>query len=136
MRKAYLVARTGVLAGILAGAFVLVLVLFLCDPERMPIYPICLFHKLTGLDCPGCGSLRALHALLHGQWMAALRFNLLLVLSLPLFAWFGLRFAWSEVRGGPGVVIRPVWIWLYAAAWIAFGILRNLPFPVCAGFCP
>jgi hypothetical protein len=122
------------LTGAAAGGVGVALVLYFCDPVRVPIYPVCLLHRLTGLDCPGCGSLRALHALLHGQWTAALHFNLFLVLSLPLLATFGIRSAWNKAHGGPGVTVRPLWLWVYAAAAVAFGILRNLPFPWFASF--
>lgn len=128
--------KTTAFTGAAAGGFAAALVLFFFDPARAPIYPVCPFHELTGLACPGCGSLRALHALLHGHWVVALHFNLLFVISLPLFAWFAFRYAWSKIRGGPGVAIRPFWLWLYAAAWIAFGILRNLPFPLFASLAP
>ncbi len=43
------------------------IVLFCFDPERCGFYPICIFHQSTGLLCPGCGSLRAMHQLLHGH---------------------------------------------------------------------
>jgi hypothetical protein len=123
-------------AGVAAGGFAAVLALFLFDPAHVRIYPVCPFHQLTGLDCPGCGSLRALHAMLHGNLVLAMHLNLLLVLSLPLFAWLGFRFVWHEIGGGPVVVIPALWLWLYLAAWIAFGILRNLPFPVFAALAP
>jgi len=53
------------------------------NPEVYDFFPACPFHKYTGLDCPGCGSQRAVHALLHGDVPAALDYNLLLVISLP-----------------------------------------------------
>ncbi len=28
------------------------------DPADAHFYPFCVFHELTGLDCPGCGTLR------------------------------------------------------------------------------
>ena len=45
--------------------------------------PPCLFLSLTGLQCPGCGSTRALIHLLHGELRAAWRMNALFVLLLP-----------------------------------------------------
>ena len=122
-------------AGIVGGA-VAALVLYCFDPARVPIYPSCLFHQLTGLDCPGCGGLRAAHELLHGHLLAALHLNLLLVLSLPLFAWLGFRFVQGELRGRPQLTLRPVWVWVYLAAWVAFGIVRNLPVHLLASFAP
>lgn len=38
---------------------------------------------LTGLQCPGCGSQRAIHALLTGELGQAWHFNALMVASLP-----------------------------------------------------
>lgn len=112
------------------------LILFFCDPGQVPIYPTCMFHQITGLDCPGCGSLRALHHLLHGEVGTALRFNAFLILSLPIFAWFGLRFVWSKMNRQPAAPFRVVWVWFYLGAFIAFGILRDLPVPFFAAFAP
>lgn len=55
----------------LAGAWVL----YTFPPATTPFYPKCLFKQATGLDCPGCGTTRALHALLHGRVGEAFRFN-------------------------------------------------------------
>ena len=112
---------------ILATCAAIVSMLFFVDPARVSVYPTCPFHQLTGLDCPGCGSTRAAHALLHGRLVEALHFNALFVLSLPLFAWFGLRFLQSGIKGKPPLVIEPFWAWIYLAVWAAFGVLRNLP---------
>ena len=45
--------------------------------------PKCIFYMLTGLECPGCGSQRALHALMHLRVAEAFRHNALLVSALP-----------------------------------------------------
>jgi hypothetical protein len=129
------IKRFGLTGGLMIGLPVAA-ILFLCDPARVPIYPVCLFHRLTGLDCPACGSLRALHALLHGDFIAALHFNAFLVLSLPIFAWLGFVFVWRETHGLPAIKIHPLWLWLYFAAFVTFGILRELPVPLFAAFAP
>lgn len=54
------------------------------NPGVYTFFPECPFHKYLHLDCPGCGSQRAVHALLHGNVLIALDYNALLVLSLPL----------------------------------------------------
>jgi len=53
------------------------------DPESSVFFPKCPFHMLTGLECPGCGSQRAIHSLLNGDIAAAIHYNLLIVLSIP-----------------------------------------------------
>jgi len=60
------------------------LLYFFFDPALSDFFPKCIFHSLTGLDCPGCGSQRAIHALLHGEVVKAADMNLLVVLFLPL----------------------------------------------------
>ena len=35
----------------------------------------CLFRVATGYSCPGCGAQRALHSLMHGHFLAAIRYN-------------------------------------------------------------
>jgi len=47
--------------------------------------PVCLFHSLTGLPCPGCGLTRAFSSLLHGQVGAAFAYHPFVFLLLPLF---------------------------------------------------
>ena len=118
--------------GGLSAAAAAALVLFCFEPGRVPIYPRCVFHQVTGMDCPGCGSLRALHELLHGHLWTALQLNALAILSLPLLGWLAWRFAWRELKGGPAVVVRPVWLWLYLAAWVTFGLVRFLRSPFVA----
>lgn len=48
--------------------------------------PPCPFKALTGLDCPGCGTGRALGALAEGDLAAVLDHNLLLPVVGPLLA--------------------------------------------------
>lgn len=52
--------------------------------------PACLFDSFLGFRCPGCGSTRALSALLHGDLTAAWRLNPAFVLGLPLAGTLGL----------------------------------------------
>lgn len=44
----------------------------------------CPFHAITGLRCPGCGSQRALHALLHGDLSTTFKMNALWILAIPV----------------------------------------------------
>jgi hypothetical protein len=108
-------------AAVLAAVFVL----FWFNPSQYAFYPYCVFYKTTGLQCPGCGSLRALHQLLHGNLLEALRLNTLLVLALPGLSIWALR---HFLRQGNGPSIKKgFWLWAALAIVLLFGIARNLP---------
>jgi hypothetical protein len=104
------------------------IVLYRFDPETAGFYPVCALHQMTGLQCPGCGSLRALHQLTHGNIAGAWRFNPLLVALLPMGLWLGLREAvrWTLGWRWPGVITRPIIGWSLVIVTVAFGIARNL----------
>ncbi|MFD7666655.1 DUF2752 domain-containing protein [Streptomyces sp. NPDC059788] len=91
------------------------------DPEAPGHYPGCPFRALTGLLCPGCGTLRALRDLTRGDMAAALAHNALFVAALPpvLLSWL------RAVRGRPPV-LTSVWAGAAAAALLlAWGVVRN-----------
>ena len=103
--------------------------LFFFNPSDYAFYPRCFFHNVTGLLCPGCGSLRALHQLLHGRILAAARCNALLILALLPAGWVAARAAWCQLRRQPVPrLITATWLWLALAAGLLFGLLRNTPF--------
>lgn len=54
-------------------------------------HTLCLFKNLFGIDCPGCGMTRALSALGHGDYLAALQFNGSVLLVGPLLLFLLLR---------------------------------------------
>lgn len=113
----------------MAGMAALV-VLFMFDPSTTRgLYPLCPLHESTGLQCPGCGTLRALHQLTHGNFAAAWGFNPFVVSLLPLGAWLLVREAiWLATgRRLPGIITRPWFGWLLVAGMVVFGVARNLP---------
>ena len=122
MRPTYFIPVAFLAAGILS-------LYFFFDPGVQRFFPRCPFRLLTGLNCPGCGSQRAVHALLHGNFALAADHNLLLVGSLPFLlvhAIYKVRVAFGEAkpwrliyhRYTPRVVVVVV---------ICFWVLRNLP---------
>ena len=114
--------------GLVVGALVL---LYTVKPDGSPFYPKCAFRLLTGLDCPGCGSLRALHRLLHGRLAEAWALNPLLVGGLlPCFLLWSVRCGVSAWNGTqPSSRLLPNWTaWLLLAAVLIFGVVRNTPY--------
>jgi hypothetical protein len=114
---------------ILVGAMLLAIVtVFFFNPTTHGFYPVCQVHRLTGLECPGCGATRATYALLHGEFLTALHDNALFVFVLAAAAiragWFGLN-RWRGKRNGEFFRARFLWPLLVLA--LVFTVLRNLP---------
>lgn len=66
-----------------------VLVYFVLDPSSPAMskyFPKCPVYWFTGLKCPGCGSQRAIHELLHGNLAGAMHYNALLMAAIPVLA--------------------------------------------------
>ena len=88
----------------------------------------CLFRKVTGLLCPGCGVTGMCVALLHLDWRGAFSCHpVLFVLLLPLTAVF-ICSAAGYVQNGRFWFARWQNLILYVsvAALVIFGVVRNL----------
>lgn len=125
-RRARITAPAALGAAALAG----VAALALRDPHREGAWGFCPVRLALGVDCPGCGGLRAVHDLTQGDLGAALASNVVVVTMLPLVAALWLAWLGSRWRGRPlpgssraqlavGIAV--------AAALIVFGVVRNLP---------
>lgn len=64
-------------------ALVAIGVFFFFDPLKYSFFPKCPFKVITGYNCPGCGFQRAIHALLHGNIIQAIRYNIFMVIAMP-----------------------------------------------------
>ncbi|WP_185816802.1 DUF2752 domain-containing protein [Hymenobacter metallilatus] len=94
---------------------------------------------LTGLHCPGCGTQRALHALLHGRMRAAAGHNLLAALCTPLLLLGAAEEIRSSLRNTPRrltLLYRPWLGWAVVGATVVFTLLRNLPGPLHTWLAP
>ena len=111
-------------AWVVGGAAVAGLaVLRLFEKQVVAVLPPCPLHALTGLYCPGCGSTRAMRALLHGDFLAAWHFNPLFTLVLPLLAAILITARFSSKPLGRSPLVS----WSLLAAVVLFGVARNIP---------
>jgi hypothetical protein len=111
---------------IIAGAAYL----FFFEPGKSGFFPGCPFRFLTGFTCPGCGTTRALHQILHGHIYTAFTLNPLLLLSTPFLLFAVLRYSAIVMRGRVprGNALPAPYIYAIFFVILSFWIFRNTPF--------
>ena len=104
-------------------------VLRLHDPHGSGSYGFCPSLVLTGVPCPGCGGLRAVNDLTHGEIGAAVGSNLLAVLLVAGLGVLWLVWVVRRWTGRPDPRVVPSAGWGVAAVvvLVVFGVVRNLP---------
>ena len=108
-----------------AGAFI-----YAVDPRNPDTYPVCPFFGLMGWHCPGCGTLRGIHMLLHGNVVEAVSYNALAMIALPSIAYTFVTSALRDLRfPAPAALFVPhQWVWLLCISIVAFAVIRNVPY--------
>lgn len=103
---------------------------YFLDPTQHNLFPRCMFHSLTGAYCPGCGSQRALHSLLHLNFANVIGYNFLF-LPAALFILYHYAhpllnkfFSWNL----PNLFYKKETPWVVLSVVLLFWIARNLPF--------
>lgn len=112
-----------------AGLAAATVALRLRDPHEAWSWGVCPL-ALLGIHCPGCGGLRAVNDLTHGDLAAAASSNLLLVVAIPFVVLALARWgvdAWhGRQRGRAALPSGPV-LYVGIAAMALFTVARNLP---------
>ncbi len=102
---------------------------YLFSPAENDFFPQCTFHKMTGLDCPGCGSQRAIHHLLHLRIKESFFSNPLLVIAIPYvllclyLEYFGGKESFPRLRKA---LYSKISVWGILIVILLFWIIRNL----------
>jgi hypothetical protein len=104
--------------------------LFVLEPGTSAFLPGCPFRALTGFSCPGCGTTRGLHQLLHGNLIAAFQLNPFMILALPFLLYALLNYTNTVLRGKPirRNTLPAKYIWALFGFVLFFWIFRNTPF--------
>ncbi|MBT0995218.1 DUF2752 domain-containing protein [Cellulomonas sp. DKR-3] len=130
VRRAALLAPSSRLAPAAVGAVAVAAVglLAVVDPNEAGHYPTCPFLALTGLYCPGCGSLRGLHDLAHLDLAGAWSMNPLMVLVLPVLVGVWVAWARRSAAGRPRRRVAPAWlVWGFLVVVVTYWVARNVP---------
>jgi hypothetical protein len=136
MRQGHIPLGLGAPLMVAASAILVCAATWVGDPTTPggPL-PVCPTKALLGIDCPGCGSLRMLYSLLHGNVMAAARFNAVGLVAVVLLVWAYLVWtygrisgrrlrSWQHQRWSAMVALSVVVVWF---------VVRNIPFAPFSG---
>lgn len=88
----------------------------------------CLFYKITGLYCPGCGGTRSVQAVLSGHLAASVRYNPIVMYGLIIYLWYMLSNTieyLSKHRIKIGMKYRDTYFWIGLGIILVFCIIRN-----------
>jgi hypothetical protein len=101
---------------------------YIVNPTTFLYTPKCHFHEFTGLHCPGCGSQRAIHQILHGNIWEGIKHNFLvaigfLFISYKLYAFYFAGKAKIQIH----ILQYKAIPWVVIAIVFVFWILRNIP---------
>ncbi len=113
---------------IVVAAVLAVTIYFKYDPTvENSLFPKCIFYSLTGYQCAGCGTQRAIHCLLHGDLAGVWHYNAALFVAVPLIVLYG----YAEWRRTANVRLytllnSQVAIYSIIALTLAWWILRNV----------
>lgn len=116
------------LATVCLGVFLVIPMLIYRHPGDYRFIPSCPMKTVSGILCPGCGSVRALHFLLRGEVMMSLRCNVLMIpmsiwISVLLMKWYRESFLKQTVNIPYETKIN----YTFVAVFLAFFLLRNIP---------
>ncbi|WP_277558120.1 DUF2752 domain-containing protein [Ereboglobus sp. PH5-10] len=101
---------------------------YYAGPSPRAWYPPCPLRATTGLLCPGCGSARVVHDLVHGNLRAACGHNILVVVVAPFLAIWTARSLWRALRHNlPPLPVRTGLARVVLVVVVVFMIARNLP---------
>jgi hypothetical protein len=117
-------------AGVLLILAGLSVIYYRYNPTEYRFFPKCPFHSLTGFNCPGCGSQRAIYSLLHGNLVAALNDNTLLVISIPFLLihfYYKIKSALLKRDLRWDVIYHPLTPKIIFVLVVVFWIVRNIP---------
>lgn len=108
------------------AAVVVAVVYYSYEPTPDTFYPQCVFLRLTGWQCAGCGMQRAVHSLLHLRIAEAFHYNAYFVVVMPLLLALLFQYYWRNhfPRLHTVLTSQPV-LWLLGISALVWWIARN-----------
>lgn len=107
---------------ILLAFFLLIMILYMID-IKVP----CIFHKITGFYCPGCGITRMFVEIFRLRFYEAFYYNELCFSYLILFIIYLLYYLISKLLNIKVIKISNKFYYVLIVITVLYGVLRNIP---------
>lgn len=101
---------------------------FFVSPFSSNYFPKCIFYSCTGYYCPGCGSQRAAHNLLHLNFKEVIQQNILFLGGVIAFIYY-IFITLSNTffnTNYKNILTKRLFLWLVVIIIILFTVLRNI----------
>ena len=115
--------KTSKIILLLIGLSCLFFIYHFIDPAHSPYAPKCPFWLMTGYQCPGCGSQRAIHAFLNGHLWEGIQYNYLL---LPSLAYLLLLVLAPKDGKMIRILTSSTACWILFTVYMVWWVIRNL----------
>lgn len=87
----------------------------------------CIFYRMLGLYCPGCGGTRAVHALLKGHFLESLRYHIAVPFTAILYVYYmgsnAIHFFFRKIKA---MRFRELYLWMVLILVVANFLIRNV----------
>ena len=96
--------------------------------------PPCMFHRVTGYYCPGCGGTRAVFTFFRGDIVRAFKFHPFVPYTVIIGGWFMLSQTIQRLSGDRikiGMNFRIVYLWIALGIIALNWIIKNMFILVC-----
>ena len=137
MKRSVAVTLAVVAAVVVVAIFALLYTYF--DPTHSYLAPKCIFHTLTGYECPACGVQRAAHAVLNGEFYKALMLNPFLALAVPYLIAVALTtFIKTQAMLRVRAIVQHRYAMIgYVVIFFVWWVVRNTPWwqKICENIC-
>jgi hypothetical protein len=105
-----------------------VMAYYIFDINLTTIFPGCMFLRITGLYCPGCGGTRALQCLLKGDVLGSVRLNFITLIGVAIFLISFLQYTIiaffnKKIRV---LITYDILLWSLVISILAFWVIRNI----------
>ena len=119
-----------IIGWILIGFLVFAVVIYQLFPTFLKQYlPPCMFLKLTGFYCPGCGGTRAVIALLKGKVLTSFIYHPFVPYTALVGGWFMISQTIERITKGKlsiGMKYKDIYLWIALVLVVANFFLKNI----------